>query len=61
MNKKLIYTIIAAICVTGIVGVSIAFLTSAKERATSSTSSAERTGLLLVMIWLINFCLLSTN
>lgn len=36
-------------------------LTSAKDRATSSTSSAERTGLLLVIIWLINFCLLSTN
>ena len=36
-------------------------LTSAKESATSSTSSAERTGLLLVIIWLINFCLLSTN
>lgn len=37
MNKKLIYTIIAAICVTGIVGVSIAFLTSAKESHVEDT------------------------
>lgn len=41
--------------------VGLALLYGYQGNRTSSTSSAERIGLLLVIIWLINFCLLSTN